>query len=488
MRILYTKESKYIAGAFILLIFISLATHYYGSTDIGDYGDIAKFFAGKFKADVRNSHSYLYGFVHSPLVRIVDSFILLKVSSLVFLFLIIYSVYLASEKDKRALWLITLSPIIWYMGPWVNPIQIASLFFLWSYVFIKKYNLNNKIAYLLYSGVFLGLGWAFWNTILYFGAFLAIAFMYNKKVSHLIYLVFFIFIGLIPNLVLDHFLFNFAFFTIFKTTLSNISATFLGGIYGSSDNGIRYARIVLVLLTVPIYFWKLYSIKKFAENKKTIIFLTLCLLLILATPQIRYMLAIVPIMTLVLCKNLDDRQFKTSIIFSIIVSLVFVFPYIIQISNGFDKSLDGKDIAGVIENPDSFKLSKEFYSDIVIEDLELIERDFPDEKFIVGELPDDYQRLASLYWGDKINKFISIQDYNAFAEGETGLFKKRLEPSSNIPDRRIIWIEGGIDVNLRNLENIDNVEYGISIGEDIGQKEFELVREYNILKVWEKVQ
>ena len=50
--------------------------------------------------------------------------------------IIVYSVYIISNRNKKSLWMILLSPIIWYMAPWISPIQLASLFFLWGYYFI----------------------------------------------------------------------------------------------------------------------------------------------------------------------------------------------------------------------------------------------------------------------------------------------------------------------------------------------------------------
>ena len=73
---------------FIILIAITFLTKYYGSTDIGDYKDVAKYFAGDFAAKIRSSHSYIYGLMLSPFVAIMHNFLIFKMTSLIFLSLI----------------------------------------------------------------------------------------------------------------------------------------------------------------------------------------------------------------------------------------------------------------------------------------------------------------------------------------------------------------------------------------------------------------
>ena len=124
--------------ACFMLISITLLTHFYGNTDVYDYSDVSKLFAGKYSADIRTSHSYLYGLIHAPYLILFNNYFIFKITSLISLFLIIYSIYVISNKSKKALWLILLSPIVWYMAPWISPIQLASLFFLWAYYFIKQ--------------------------------------------------------------------------------------------------------------------------------------------------------------------------------------------------------------------------------------------------------------------------------------------------------------------------------------------------------------
>src|SRR3989338_3469816 len=280
-------ENQAIALLIIGLIALTLLTSYFGSTDIGDYSDVAKYFSGDYNAKIRSSHSYLLGFVHAPFVGFFGNFVIFKITSLIFLILIIFSVYYIFGKNKKALWLISLSPIIWYLAPWINPIQAASLIFL---------------------------------------------FRYNKKLINSAIFRACIFIGMAPRLVLDQYLFNFAFFSTIKTFISGWVNIF-GGIYqkGFGHSPKNLVTVVSFLLAIPFSFWIAYNPKVFRENKKEIIFLTLSLLLLFMNPQIRYVMVLAPIMILLSSKYITERGFKVSVYGSVIILLFFVSPYFIQL-------------------------------------------------------------------------------------------------------------------------------------------------------------
>ncbi len=212
-----------VASYLIAFISIVLMTNFYGNTDIYDYSNVAKFFSGDFNAKIRTSHSFLYGFMHYPLVDLMDNFLIFKITSLIFLGLIIYSTYIISGRNRKALLLFIFSPIIWYMAPWISPIQLASLLILWSYFFIKKYDLSSKLKYLFYSGALVGISWAFWDGILFFIPLFAISFLYNKKSSHFLLFFIFVSIGVIPRLIVDQILFGFAFQGIIRHIMATAS-------------------------------------------------------------------------------------------------------------------------------------------------------------------------------------------------------------------------------------------------------------------------
>jgi len=143
------KFKFFLITLFVILILLSLSllTKYNGSTDIGDYADTAKFFSGYYQAKIRTSHSYLYGLLFFPLVKLTKSVLVFKLASVIFLLLLMMSLYYMSNRNKKVLLLILISPIIWYLAPWISPIPLSSLLFLWGYYFIQKYDENNNFKF-----------------------------------------------------------------------------------------------------------------------------------------------------------------------------------------------------------------------------------------------------------------------------------------------------------------------------------------------------
>ena len=77
-------ENKLFISLFLIaFVLMTLVTNYYGTTDTGDYLDSAKFFAGKYSADVRNTHSYIYGWMNAPFVWLFENFISFKIVNLI---------------------------------------------------------------------------------------------------------------------------------------------------------------------------------------------------------------------------------------------------------------------------------------------------------------------------------------------------------------------------------------------------------------------
>jgi len=472
------SNKNIIIFTFLLLFLITIFTQYHGSNDAGEYADTGKFFAGEYAAKIRGSHSYLYGFIHSPFIWLTKSFFIYKITSLIFLSLIIYSVYLIGGRNIRTFWLMLFSPIVWYMAPWINPLQLAGLLLLWAYYFIEKHEETGNIKFLFFSGVFLGLGWAFWDTILFFGVFLAIAFLYNKKVSHLFYFAIFVFIGLAPRLVLDTFLFNFPFASILKSVGGTIVNNLSSGIYMKTGRSpFNFANILTLLIIIPIFYWKFYKPSNFIRNKKPIIFLTLSLLLILSNPQARYLIAIIPIIIVLLGKHLNKKQFKLQLTIFAIISLLVIVPYVVQIkytTNAFD-------INAAIDSFGGWNLNSENRQEIILNDLEQIISQYPNEVLLIGNNGDEYAGFARLYWNEEVKEFVSTQDYDLYLRGESDLFEKRITFTPKIQDRRQIWIAGGLEKNINDATDYDSISYGIGVDEPLDTVGFNLIEKYEIL-------
>lgn len=324
----------------------------------------------------------------------------------------------------------------------------------------------------------MGLGWAFWDTILYFAVILGFCFLFDKKIWHGGIYLFAIFIGLLPRLLLDQYLFNFAFFTTIKTFLSGFANLF-GGIYNKEYGHSPRTLSILIpfLLSVPLAFWTMFS-SRFKEHKRTMVFLIVSMLLLLANPQIRYVLSLAPIMILISTIGLDNKKFRFIFSASLIVTILFTAPYILQVGGTLNGHLYGTEITGItgginFENRNMVPLLEE--------DLNSISKDYPDETFLVGNGPDDYQVLAHFYWGNKVREFVSIQDYNLFVRNESILYKKRFEPLPRITERRQFWIEGGLKKSDNDPTDYSSIRYGIGFREPIDDPNFNIIKRYNLL-------
>jgi len=467
----------------LFLILISLFTNYYGSTDMNDYAGVAKFFAGEYHAKIRTSHSILYGFVHAPLLSIFNSFLIMKLTSLVWLVLIIISVYYISNKNKKTLFLTLISPVIWYMGPWINPIQLSSLLFLWGFFFMEKYDKTNHIPFLIYSGLLLGLSWAMWNTAIFMLLFLIICYFYNRNVNHLFIFAISVFVGFLPQFILDIIYYSFPFYSTLKHVFGILEALIYGGIYkGNNPMTTSFVDIISVILMLPIFGFVLFKEDNFSQNKRATIFLTLGFLFILLNPQIRYVLILWPVLMLYLPKLLRKKQFVFQSAIFIIVSLLVITPYIIQMAY----PTNSPELTSAINNFGKWTVSYTDENKMILEDLSEIVIDYPNQTFIVGNKPDDYVILASLYWGNGIKEFVSIQDYNLYLANESSLFEKKIESNSSI-DRRQIWIGGGLERSENDDADYQNIEFAIGLNGPVNLSSFEELESYNVLYLSKRI-
>lgn len=462
------SEKIYLFATALALILITFATKYYGSTDIGDYTDVGLYLAGEYQGDIRGSHSFLYGAMHAPFLKVLEGLWLFKLTSLFALFGIIYSVYLISNRNKNALWLALLSPVVWYMAPWANPLQLASLLLLWAWFFIKKFEEERSLRFVVYSGLLIGLGWAIWDSILFFGILLTLPFMFDKKLWENCLLVVSVFVGLLPRLILDQALFGFPFYTIMKSFLGTL-ANFSGGIYerASGHTGASIILIILSLLVIPSLFWRKLANKDFLiKEARTLVFLAISGILLLTNLQIRYLVVLVPIIIVLCSENIDIKRIKTALIISVVVSLIFVVPYIVQIGYNIDNKPFGVEIsyiAGKFSSGQGVSIERGNVQSEIRKSLIDVSNKYPGELFVVGNAPDDYALLAGLSSNLNISKFVSIQDYEMWVRNESTFYSKRFAPTPRINDRRQIWLEGGMDRSLKEDWSYSSIKYALGV-------------------------
>ena len=477
-------NTKYlIIIASILLFVISISTFYYGYIDIKDYTDTAKFFANEYNAKLRTAHSVSYSLLHVPFVKMTNSFIIFKLTSVLFLILIILSLYQISNKDKKTLFLFLISPIIWYMAPWVNSIQLSSLLFLWAYYFIKKYEQKEKLKYLLFSGLLLGVSWLFWDAVIYFSFILALAFLYNKKLSSSIFFILAFFLASIPRFIIDQLLFNFAFYSFIKHFFALASFALYGGAYGQVKESIfHFSNIISSLIILPFFTFLIFSRKNFLKEKKSIIFLILALIIVLFNnAEIRYLTMIYPIIILILAKNLSQKQFKIQAIIFLILSLIIINSYLIAIKY----ETNFTDFNYLIKNFPNYQIKE--IDNSIKNNIYSIANDYPNQAFIVGNGYDDYNILAGFYWGKQVKEFISIQDYELFLANKTAIAGKSICSYSKPWNRRDICFSVELRKAINDNTDYNSIKYAISFEKNLSLGNFKLIKEYDSLFLFEKI-
>jgi len=480
------KRERLMRNVIIIAVFalflISIFTRYSGHIDIGDYADTAKFFSGNYVAKLRSSHSLVYGLIHAPFVKLTNNFIFFKLSSVLWLSLIILSLYYISKKNKKVLWLFLTSPILWYMAPWINPIQLASLLFLWGYYFIKKFDEEGKIRNLIYSALLIGLSWAFWDAVIYFALLFAFCFLLNKKFYHFLLFFIILFIGTFPKLIIDQIFFGFAFYSIVKHFFAILSFSLYGGIYNQNTHNLL--NILFVLILIPFFFFSFFRKEIWNTNKKTILFLIFSFIIILFNAsQIRYLLIVYPIIILLLAKVLNKKQFKIQILIFLLLSIIVIEPYLIQIKY----ETNGKEFSSFMKNFLDLRLNQEFTEDLILQDLNKIADKYPNQIFVVGNKPDDYQYLAQIYWGSEIKEFVSIQDYQLFLQNKTTLAEKTVCSASKPWNRRDICMTVTLKKTINDKTDYSSIKYAVSLDRDIDLDNFRLMKEYQTLSTFEKI-
>ncbi len=474
-----------LAAIFLLFLiaFIIVPYDIADLTDVNDYSDTAKLFAGEYHAKHRTSHSLLYGLMLTPYVELTNNFFLLKFASAFWLSLLILSLYYISGKNKKALLLLVINPVFWYLSPWLSPLPLVSLLFLWSYFFIKKFDSKEKFKHLFFSGFLIGLASALWETAFYFSFIFLLAFFYNKKLYHSILFFMAVFIGMVPNLIVNQIIFDFPFYSLAKHFFAVLAFAIYGGAYGQGYSNPSFRSFIIILLFIPFYFYLFFKKNNFKKYRKEVIFISLALLFILTNPQLRLLILFTPLILLLLGNELTIKQLKKQIFISLLLSLLTISPYLIQISH----DTDARSIDKVLGNFPNIEFYNTPHYLLIKSDLHEIEKDYPGQVFLVGNTNDDYGRLAHLYWGDNIKEFVSLEDYELWLNKKTTIASQRISSNASQQFRREIWVEVGLGKNLNDRTNYEEIKYAIAPNNNFKLDNFKLIKSYEKLSIFEKI-
>jgi len=446
----------------IFLIIIPVFTRKVFFADTTDYLGVARYFHGDLNSAIRNTHNWDYGLFLSFFLKMFNSIILLRIINSIWILLTALVLYKLS-KNKKVLWLWFLSPIVWYLAPYIHPLPMATFFLTASYYLLKKYETSNNKFDLAISGFFLGIAALFWDGMLILAPFFIISFFFKRKLSEVILFLFLFGISFSIKLFTDWVLFNFPLFSTFRQLGSTMlfvlkKAAFTDTTSASFLVHFIPTNLIFYLFAITPFFFTLY--RSFKQYKQEITFIMLIFLFFVFNNQPRYAIIIAPLSLLLISKTINKKELIINSILSVILIIFLIYPAFVDTTD--------TNIAN---------------------DLEQIGIDFPNEVFLAGSSTkgqeDDYLVFSTLYYGDKIKEFVSWQDYNLAIKNETIFYQVTFEPDySKVNEIRNMFITLGMSrVSNRNYSE---VKYLISRERAIGLKNFKLVKEYKVLNVFKK--
>ncbi len=424
-------------------------------TDVGDYLAVAKYFSNNIVSHIRSTHSWVYGLFLAQFLKIYPSLFfarLVNSSFLVFTALLLYNI----TKDKKSLFLWVLSPIVWYMIPQISPILPSAFLLLLSYKFIKEYESKEKLKYLVYSSLPLGLSSILWDSMIPISIIFIIVFFFNRTLKESLFFALFYLIAFSIRLIVDYSLFNFPFFSLFRFFGGSLLVYLRQGNYTYITNPI--INYVLYLVIISPFLFRIYKLN-LKEYKKELIFLLLTTLMFFSSSnQLRYVLILAPIAVLLLTKVITKKELIINSTISIILIIFLLSP--------------------------SFADNSE---KLIQQDLNQIAKDFPHETFFAGNenQSDAYLEYSLIYWGKDINELISWQDLQLVLNNKTNFQEYKYQSNSKINETRNVWFEFGVSrVDTRTYEDVN---YLISSKNTTSLKNFKLMKSYKVLNVFKKI-
>ena len=429
-------KNKYLIGlfAFALLLF-AYFSRIVIFHDTYEYITIAKNMAGINNINVYLTHSIFYPFITSLFLRIWPSFTMIKILNVFWVFLIALTI-LIWLKNKKAFFIFAFSPIVWYTGIQTTPILPASFFFLLAYIFIKK-------DYKFYSGLALGLSFAFYTPMILFGAIFTLIYLWNKKLSDLtIYLIAFC-IGASPIFILNFYYFGNPFYSMIRYFGGNF--VLLLGLKPNSTTINVTSSLMRPLILVAISPF-LFLLVKLRDKKEIILLVSISILIFIQAPNIKYFFLIAPIVIIILSNILSDRNVKTHILISVVL--------IVFLTSGF------------------FSITH------IQNDLNEIQKDFSPD-YIIGDVG-RANKLAMFLWEDS-PKVIWFEEYEKNKSMKS--YSIKLNKNNNINTREELILS----IDFQSPYDIYYENY-IFVSEDaeLVDESLKLIKCYEVLCVYEE--
>lgn len=448
--------------ALILLAFAFFSTKV-NFHDSPQYIAMSKEIAGISNSKVFAGHSIVYPVFISLFLKILPSLLTIKILNVAWLIAITLLLNKLT-RNKKVLLLWCFSPIVWMMSIWISPLLPASFFFLLTYYFYKKWELENKKHYFALSALSFGICLSLWTAMIIFGALFLIVFFYDKKFKDFFYYLLLIVPTLLIRFILEYIYLGLPFYSFIRVIGSVLArqlglASFMATELRSPPLELLYLIIFGLIIITPFLF-KIY--KSYPRYKQETIFVILAgVFSVIYTVQSYYLL-IAPLAFVIL--NLKRKEIIVHSVLSVVIILTIITGH------------------AEVETESYFGNTKDI---IMQQDLKQINQDFLYTEYLAGDVSKDFSvaELNINYWDNNLY-FVSVEDYKLYLENETNKvdYKLEVEPKINTMRDKLILnaqltidTEQDFDLPLITRRDIE-----------VGFEEYSLTKCYQLLCVYEK--
>ena len=401
--------------------------------DTTEYIVLSKYLAGTNNVNIFTSHSIIYPFLISILLKFWPSLLTIKLINTLWIFLIGLTFLLLD--NKKAFLIFAFSPLTWITSIQTTPILPASFLFFLSFIFFKK-----KFKYhMILSGLLLGLSFAFYTPMILLSFFFILIYFWNKNFKDFIVYIIAFSLGFLPRMILDFYYFNMPFYSLIRFFGTNV-VILLG--QHIQTNPIQFlssfhsfTKSLLILIAISPLLFKLYRIN-YIKYKKELIFLTIIFIIILfRVALIKYFILISPIIILLLIKVYNKNDIKWHILISIFLIAFLTSSYFLTSSN-------------------LYQISEDYNDDLIKNDLNNIFNDYNTKYIVAG--PFEATQFAQFIWQEK-PYFIWFQDYQASINNKSIIREYNINFDSNIPLKNQLQISAYF--NRYDNKTYDNKDF-----------------------------
>ena len=415
--------------------------------DAAEYITIAKNFAGINNMDLFCGHSLLYPLIISIFLKMSPSMTMIKIVNIFWIFLMA-TVLLFWVKDKKAFILFAFSPIVWFMSIQITPILPASFFFLLAFLFFYKKNLK---FHNFYSGIFLGFSCALYTPLFILGFFFLLIYFWNQKFSNSILYLFAMFLGFLPRMIQDYYLFKMPVYSMIREVGADFIIAIGGNPSATTINLLSNLEILIIIILISPFLFRIHRVD-FSKYKQPLIFLGIIFaILLLRVQTVTYFLILTPVTLIILGKYLTEKEIKWHCYISVIIIIFMTWNF--------------------------FLISEEY---LIQKDLEKITQEFEAEYILSG--PHEAVGLSAVWW-ESFPKFIWWQDYEASINNQTTI------RSYNIGINPKINLRSNLEIiaNFNRGNNKTYEDYILVTWSDFEElKDFNLIKCYDVLCVYER--